>query len=412
MFFRKNKSKEKKLLELQLQLVMQESQKALLAAATSTANAAQDVTTTLRDRLDDSLRQFEHTASILNDALFLAEPSGLIQSCNPAAGRMFGRSDIVGLNIIELFTYGDTGLTDATQLWQCVETTSCWLPNAPTPHLLAKRPDGRTFWIEPKISRLDWSDGSTSMLLIVSNTTPLVGLAESARIARQRYQAVFDSAYDGILIEQNDIIVAANPAITRLFGYQPEELLNRPVAVLFDSSDHAKVEANEPRAHFSTNGLHESGRMMSLIFTATQITWGTTPARLITIRNTTDVRKDEDSLRSALDNGMDMIVCFDTNFRMTFTNSAFARHHGVCRTEIIGKDVRDFVSDTDRAAFMENLAKLTPENASVRMQVQGMVGDVLDWIDHAVFDEAGNPIEYQRIGRDITEVVNCLVTHA
>lgn len=412
MFFRKNKSKDKKILELQLQIMMQESQKALLAAATSTANAAQDVTTTLRDRLDDSIRQFEHTASILNDALFLTEPSGLIQSCNPAAGRMFGRSDIVGLNITDLFTMDGVGLVDATQLWQMVEAGTCWLPSSCPPHLKGLRPNGNPFWIEPKISRLDWSNGSTSILLIVSNMTPLVGLAESAKASRQRYQAVFNSAYDGILVEQNDIIVAANPAIARLFGYQPEELLNRPVAILFDAAEHAKVEANEPRAHFATNGLHESGRLLSMIFTATQITWGATPARLITIRNTSDTRKEEENLHTARDNGVDMIVCFDPNFRTTFANAAFARHHNVSRTEIIGRDVRELITREDRPTFQTNLTHLSPDHASVRTQTQGLLGEVMDWIDHAVFDEAGNPIEFQRIGRDISDLVSGLVTRS
>ncbi|RYF46798.1 MAG: PAS domain-containing protein, partial [Cytophagaceae bacterium] len=180
MFFRSSKSKKKKLLELQMQILMRDSQTALLEAATATANAAQDVTTTLRDRLDDSIRQFEHTASILNDALFLTEMSGTIQSCNPAAGRMFGRSDIVGLNIIDLFEKGGERFGEATDLWKLIETDSCWLPSAKPPHLKAIRPDGKTFWIEPKISRLDWSNKSSSMLLIVSNTEPLVGLAESS----------------------------------------------------------------------------------------------------------------------------------------------------------------------------------------------------------------------------------------
>ncbi|RYD46372.1 MAG: hypothetical protein EOP83_29765, partial [Verrucomicrobiaceae bacterium] len=170
-------------------------------------------------------------------------------------------------------------------------------------------------------------------------------------------------------------------------------------------------EANDPRAHFATNGVHENGRILSMIFTATQITWGTQPARLITIRDTSEMQRAEDSAAQRRDNGVDMIGCFDLSFRLTFVNSAYARHYKLSRTEMLNRDVRDFLCDDEREGFMFNLTKLTQTAPSCRMQVQGENGDLFDWIDHAVFDAEGNPVEYQRVGRDISDAVSSLVTH-
>lgn len=389
----------------QLEKMMALSQHHLLTAATETANAAQDVTFRLKARLDDSLRQFENTARILNDALFLTEMNGTIQSFNPAAGRMFGRTELVGLNIIDLFQNGDLPLTDSHALWTMAEQSSIWLPNVASP-LRGRRPDGVLFWIEPSITRLDWSNGNSSMLVLIRNMDPLVGLADSSRQNRN-YKALFDASYDGIMIEQNDRIVAANPAITRLFGYDPAEILNRPVAVLFESSEHAKVEANDDEAHFCVQSLHANGTHMPVVFLATRITWSGRPARLITIKDTSDLPQPEE-ISARRDNGVDMICCFDLNYRITFANASFLNQYGLTRSEILNRDIRFLMTSIETAQFMNNLDGLTVDSPSSRIQTQEG-GLVFDWIDHAVFDDAGNPIEYQRVGRDITAAVAGLI---
>ncbi|RYF06453.1 MAG: PAS domain-containing protein, partial [Oxalobacteraceae bacterium] len=263
--FWSSKKKGRKDRDKHLESLMVLSQQHLLNAATDTANAAHDVTTKLKARLDDSIRQFENTARILNDGLFLTEMDGTIQSCNPAAGRMFGRSELIGLNIAELFQLGDDRLTTAQAFWVIAEQSSDWLPNNLVP-LKARRPCGTLFWFEPSVTRLDWSNGASSMLVLIRNMEPIVGLAAQAK-ANRGYKKLFDASLEGIMIEQNDRIVAANPAITQLWGYTSEEIMNRPIAVLFEPSETDRVEANDVHSNFGVQGQHSDGHHMSLVFT-------------------------------------------------------------------------------------------------------------------------------------------------
>jgi PAS domain S-box-containing protein len=394
MFWGKSKRKLSKKRDLHLQTVMASSQQNLLSAAIDAANAAQDVTLCLKSKLDDSIRQFENTARILNDALLLTDVDGQIQSCNPAAGRMFGRTDLIGTNLSELFRLGERA-PSAQTFWYLAEETSAWLPGAAEP-LRAVRPDGVLMWIEPTTTRLDWSSGAASMLILIRNMDPVVTLADSAKQGRG-YKAAFDAASEAILIEQYDRIVAANPAVTRMFGHGAEDILNRPISLLFESSDHARVEANGA-AHFGAQGLCSDGTHLTLIFAATDIVWKGRPARLITLR---DAALEALPVIPRTDNGVDMLCCFDTSYRITFANESFARYCGLSRAEIRGEDLRLILSPDAALALLANTGSLRPDRPTSRFQ-DCVAGQAFDWIDHAIFDEDGSTLEYQRTGRNVT----------
>jgi PAS domain S-box-containing protein len=57
---------------------------------------------------------------------------------------------------------------------------------------------------------------------------------ESARLySEERYRLVLETASDAVVsIDHSGIIQAANPAIKRIFGYEPEEMIGRPLTIL------------------------------------------------------------------------------------------------------------------------------------------------------------------------------------
>jgi PAS domain S-box-containing protein len=388
---------------------LDESQRILLDAATATANAAQAVTQRIQDHLADSMRSFEGTAKIMSDALIVCEMDGQVRSCNPAAGRLFGRSDLLDLNITELFERDGKPIADAVTLWNLIEHSSAWLPRDPAP-LQGRRVDGRLIWIEPSITRLDWSDRTSSMLLIVRNIDPVVGLSQSARTARQRYQSVFEGSPDGILIEQQGQIVAANKALNRMLGYAPGVLIGNTLDILFPGEDYSRGAPSPEHSHFPIIGRKRDGFQIPLAFTATAIVWNDAAARLITLKDANAMRRIEETVTQR-DNGIDRVVVFGRDFRVTFANRTFAISHDLDERAVLNRDIRDLLSDEERAALLTSIATLTPETRSCRMQVPSQDGtSISDWIDHAVFDARGEAVEYQRVGRDLSLTVATLVT--
>lgn len=291
MFWKKSGKTSRKVRDAIQDLKMAESQRVLLNAATETANAAQAVTTILKARLDDSLKQFETTARIITDALIVCDYDGKIQTSNPAARYMFERQGLVDNSILDLFDLDGQPVTSSESLWAMIEHSTRWQIGSAAP-LRGRKEDGSLFWVDPGCAKLEWSDGTMSMLVLIRNVDPFVMLHKSAHEARHRFDSVLDISFDAILIEQDDKIVAANRAVGRMFGYTNTELLTKPITMLFLDCDHKLVEADEEHAHITVHGLHSSGSMRSLLFAATFISWHGQPARLITVKDVTEMRND------------------------------------------------------------------------------------------------------------------------
>lgn len=141
------------------------SQRVLLAAATQTANVAQDVTSILKGQLDDSAKRFEATARIIPDALLLCDMKGKILWGNEVAERDFAQG-LAGASVLELFDHAGAPVDNVKALWSHLEDADCWRPDTARP-LRGKRADGALVWIEPKIERLDWHNKTSSMLILL-----------------------------------------------------------------------------------------------------------------------------------------------------------------------------------------------------------------------------------------------------
>lgn len=394
------KPRRQKARDLHQQVKMEESQRVLLSAATQTANAAHAVTTLLKARLDDSLRQFEYTARLLNDALVVCDLDGTIRASNPAARHMFGERSLVGSSVLELFDLDGGTIPQAEVLWDMIARTSRWSHKDPSP-LRGRKPGcGTLLWIEPACATLDWSDGTASMILILRNVTPTLALQTSARDAKRRFQAAFDLAFDGMLVAQDGRIVAANTAVVSLFGHAMPDLMNRPVSDLFVPEEHDIVESPVVDGAFTVHGQHASGALRTILFSAADVMWLSQSARLITLKDVTGLG-ERDAPQPYLDNGIDLICRFDASYRIVFTNDAFARLHHCERATLLGQDVRDYLGKQPREEFEARLDDLTLTNPSARIQVEESTETVRDWIDHAVFNDAGAAIEFQRVGRDL-----------
>jgi PAS domain-containing protein len=277
MFWRPKKSLKK---DASTAVKMAESQFALIQAAADTAAAARDVTKTLKAKIDDAFVQLENTARIINDALFLCNEDGSIVTSNSAATVMFGFD---AQNVLEFFDIAGSPVPDAATLWDHIQHTSAWMPSSKRP--LRCKKDDSLIWVEPKMSRLVWSDGSKSILLLIRSIDSLVKIQKSAQESRKRYRALMDKSFDGILVMQHEVIIAANPAARKIFGYKVQELLGQPITFLFHESEHEKIVEGDV-IHTMVKGIHHDDTPLDLVFTGVPIEWHDEPAKLITVRNT------------------------------------------------------------------------------------------------------------------------------
>ncbi len=102
----------------------------------------------------------------------------------------------------------------------------------------------------------------------------------------------------------------------------------------------------------------------------------------------------------------ELICRFRPNGALTYVNEAYSRYFGVEKEELGGRNVLLSISEADRQEVYSRLKDLRPEHPvdTFEYRVVTVLGDILwnQWTYRALFDDSGNILEYQSVGRDIT----------
>ncbi len=120
------------------------------------------------------------------------------------------------------------------------------------------------------------------------------------------------------------------------------------------------------------------------------------------------LRDSERRYRGIVEDQTELVCRFRPDRQLTFVNEAYCRYFGKTRDELIGTDVFAYLIP-DEIAFIEaNLEHLTPELPATpyyEHQITLPDGETRwqQWADRAIFDELGTFIEYQSVGRDVTQ---------
>jgi PAS domain S-box-containing protein len=115
----------------------------------------------------------------------------------------------------------------------------------------------------------------------------------------------------------------------------------------------------------------------------------------------------ENRYRAIVEDQTELICRNLPDFTITFVNEAYCRYFNKRRDELIGKSFLTRISGTDRATVEDYFATLNKNNpvASHEHSVTMPKGEEHWhlWTNRAIFDEAGEVVEFQGVGRDITE---------
>jgi PAS domain S-box-containing protein len=322
--------------------------------------------------------------------LVICDISGSIQAFNPAAEQMFG---VQASDVKDTFV-GDLFFSESASFPQTKDATAVWnllarLDVAEDEHdLMGRYSDGTTFLLDVNHTRLDRSDGSSIVLLVMRD---IGSSCDEDRKTLKGYRSIFESSFDGILVVKDQQIVAANPAATKLFGYKVEEILATSMDALIMPGH--KIDSTDD---FRVHAKHHDGHLMEMEFTTTTIWWDSSPASLVTIK--------EVKSNSNKDFTPSMICCFDSSYRISFVNAAFANYYGSKKEELIGTDIRDLIPDNECSPFLIHINCLSEKEPTRKMKLRSTNVDgsprVQIWTDHAAFENG--VVEYQRIGYDIS----------
>jgi len=111
--------------------------------------------------------------------------------------------------------------------------------------------------------------------------------------------------------------------------------------------------------------------------------------------------------RNVVEDQTEFICRFTPDGRLTFVNDAYCRYFGLDKGTCIGTRHTVVIPSGDLERMNQHLSGFSPQNpfGIIEHRIIMPSGDVRwqHWSDRAIFDESGTLIEYQSVGRDITE---------
>lgn len=121
-----------------------------------------------------------------------------------------------------------------------------------------------------------------------------------------------------------------------------------------------------------------------------------------------ELQRSEVRYRAVLEDQTEFINRFSLDGRVTYANPAYARLYGKPPEDLVGMELKDFLSNENYRIVQEiknNLSKENPITSSESCYVLEHGKEVwLQWLIRLIFDTDGNPVEYQGVGRDITDI--------
>jgi PAS domain S-box-containing protein len=119
------------------------------------------------------------------------------------------------------------------------------------------------------------------------------------------------------------------------------------------------------------------------------------------------LRESEARYRAIVENQTEFICRFRPDGTLTYVNDAYCRFFGKRYEELIRRNFLAFLLPEDREAIRVHLASFTTEQpvARIKHRIINEWGEIRwqQWTDQAFFDDQGRVLEFQSVGRDITE---------
>ncbi len=122
---------------------------------------------------------------------------------------------------------------------------------------------------------------------------------------------------------------------------------------------------------------------------------------------TAELAASESKYRAIVEDQTEFLVRFKPDSTLTFVNQSYCQHRKISADALIGIQIIDYLPVSAREYFLKQLAALTPANPIFENEFQATPdsGEAYweQWSNRGIFDENGQIVEYQAVGRNITE---------
>jgi PAS domain S-box-containing protein len=247
-------------------------------------------------------------------------------------------------------------------------------------------------------------------------------IAEALRQSNEMLEALVHCSALGIVgLDREARVTVWNSAAERIFGWSAAEAIGRFLPLIADDSREeflanfgvalrGGVFSGEVRRRrkdgspvdlrVSTAPLRDAaGRITGVVTVVEDVTEQRRAAEAL--------QASEARYRAIVESQTELVCRYRADGTVTFANDAFCRYFGRVREELVGQVFVPTIHPADLPEVRERLASLGPGErvVTVENRIIGPGGAVrwTQWTNVALYDDQGRFIEFQAVGRDVTD---------
>lgn len=202
------------------------------------------------------------------------------------------------------------------------------------------------------------------ILVIARDITGRKKMETELRDAELKFRTIADKSMVGVYIVQNDVFVYVNPRFAAIFGYQPEEIIDKmPVTGIIHEDYRAVTNENVRRrmageiesVHYEAKGKKKDGTINWVEFYGSRAIIGGQPTIIGSMIDITERKQAEEELRSSEQkykllfesNPLPLWMIAKDDLTIIAVNEAAANLYGYTQEELVNNNIRIFRPEED-----------------------------------------------------------------
>jgi PAS domain S-box-containing protein len=193
--------------------------------------------------------------------------------------------------------------------------------------------------------------------IVSPDNATLRKMEKELRETKQRLRLLSDASEEGIAVHRNGVIIEANDALARLFGYELSAMIGMHAKMLATPKSWKVIQKHIAQKYgkpYESMGVRKDGSTFICSLIGKPYKYRGRALRISVFRDITDRRRAEDELRheerrfkTLAEQSSDIIVFVDRNGIVTYENPAVEKLLGLKPEERIGVNIFDRIHPDD-----------------------------------------------------------------